>query len=283
MGGDEAMGLSVNGIAMDGSTPVPRSLLRTVGAITGVLAMVTALLAWPWLAEVATTRGAEGRVVAVERGAVSGRPAEGERPGDAVLVIAFRTTDGRDVRITEQRRLLHSPEFWLGQTMPVRYRPEAPEAATLGDTAELLVPPLIAGVITALWGAIWAMLLRGSVLYRRRRARGGGGRAQPLEQPRRRPKRWKRAVAGVPAGGGTSVTARLVGLRREDTAEGPRWIVQAEATDPRGGAERLIESDPLPFDPVPQMRDATTVRVVFAGGARDAARMDLSFLRRPGA
>lgn len=171
------MGLSVNGIAMDGSAPVPRSLLRTVGVITGVLGMVTALLAWPWLAEVATTRAAEGRVVAVERGAVPGTPAEGERRDDPALVIAFRTADGREVRITQQRRLLHSPEFWLGQTMPVRYRPEAPEAATVGETSDLTVPPLIAGVITALWGAIWAMLLRGSVLYRRRRAKGGAAKA----------------------------------------------------------------------------------------------------------
>lgn len=277
------MGLSVNGIAMDGSAPVPRSLLRTVGVITGVLGMVTALLAWPWLAEVATTRAAEGRVVAVERGAVPGTPAEGERRDDPALVIAFRTADGREVRITQQRRLLHSPEFWLGQTMPVRYRPEAPEAATVGETSDLTVPPLIAGVITALWGAIWAMLLRGSVLYRRRRAKGGAAKAQRREQPRRRPKRPKRAVAGARAGGGTAVPAQLIGLRRKDTAEGPRWIVQAQAADPRSGAERLIESDPLPFDPVLQMRDTTSVRVVFEGGARGAARMDLSFLQHPGA
>ncbi|MEO3471752.1 hypothetical protein AAFN86_07790 [Roseomonas sp. CAU 1739] len=47
--------------------------------------------------------------------------------------------------------------------------------------------------------------------------------------------------------------APLVGMRREETPQGRRWIVQARQQDSPSGPGRLPESEPLPFDPAPQM------------------------------
>jgi hypothetical protein len=64
--------------------------------------------------------------------------------------------------------------------------------------------------------------------------------------------------------------------------DGPRWVIQARWTDPRSGVARLFESEPLPFDPVPQMRDMTMVQVRFDPSRPDDPYwMDLSFLRAP--
>jgi len=272
------MGLTVNRIPMDGSAPVPRGLMRTVGFIALLFAAGTAAAAWPAIVMLSTTRSAEGRFVAVERAAAPGNPAEGERRGDSMLVIAFRTADGREFRITEQRRLLQPPEFWLGQAVPVRYRPEAPETASTGAVDGLLDVALIVGFFAVVWGAVWAVLLRASMLHRRRGRRQAMGRQGPRDKDApRRPQRSAR-----PAGAGHEETARLVGLRQQETAEGTRWIVQARATDPRSGAERLIESEPLPFDPVPQMRRMDRVAIAFDPSRPDGpCRMDLSFLRDP--
>jgi|GEM_PF-3045448 len=274
------MGLTVNRIPIDGSAPVPRGLMRTVGFIALLFAAGTAAAAWPAIVMLGTTRPAEGRFVAVKRAAAPGDPVEGERRGDSVLVIAFRTADGREFRITEQRRLLQPPEFWLGQTVPVRYRPEAPETASTDAADGLLDVALIVGFFAVVWGAVWAVLLRASVLHRRRGRRHAKGRQGPRDKDApRRPQRSAR-----PAGAGHEVMARLVGLRQLETAEGTRWIVQARATDPRSGAERLIESEPLPFDPVPQMRQMNRVAIAFDPSRPDDGpyRMDLSFLRDPG-
>uniref|UniRef100_UPI0018DFB7D5 hypothetical protein n=1 Tax=Roseomonas rosulenta TaxID=2748667 RepID=UPI0018DFB7D5 len=82
---------------------------------------------------------------------------------------------------------------------------------------------------------------------------------------------------------GHGVPVPLAGLRREDTAAGPRWFVQARWSDATGEATRLLESEPLRYDPVPQMKALTSVRVAFEGEPASAPyRMDLSFLRAPG-
>jgi hypothetical protein len=75
----------------------------------------------------------------------------------------------------------------------------------------------------------------------------------------------------------------LAGLRRDHGPEGPRWILQARWSDPRSGVQRLFESPPIPFDPVPQMRTMTNVNVTFdPGDPNGAYAMDLSFLVAPG-
>ena len=62
-----------------------------------------------------------------------------------------------------------------------------------------------------------------------------------------------------------------------------RWMVQARWQDPRSGVQRLFESEPLPFDPVPQMRQMRTVQVQFDPSVPDGPYwMDLSFLEPPG-
>jgi len=76
----------------------------------------------------------------------------------------------------------------------------------------------------------------------------------------------------------------LAGLRRIDTPGGPRWILQARWADPRSGVQRLFESEPLPFDPVPQMRQMNAVQVSFDPSMPEGPSwMDLSFLREPDA
>jgi hypothetical protein len=70
----------------------------------------------------------------------------------------------------------------------------------------------------------------------------------------------------------------LAGLRRE----AGHWFVQARWADPRSGVQRVFESEPLPFDPVPQMRSMTSVQVAFDPSVPDGPyQMDLSFLREP--
>lgn len=155
----------------------------------------------------------------------------------------------------------------VGDTIRVRYRPEAPENAQMtGFMESWFVATLLGGmglVVTLVgWG------VRGF-------GRGGGV---------------------VPAGGmmapGSPIAAPanamsfavpLAGLRRDQGPAGPVWIVQARWSDPRSGVQRLFESMPIPFDPVPQMRSMSAVQVSFdPGDPNGAYMMDMSFLAPPG-
>lgn len=83
----------------------------------------------------------------------------------------------------------------------------------------------------------------------------------------------------LPPGSYSRIPSTLAGLRTEETPAGRRWIVQARGTVP--GHERLFESEPLPFDPVPQMDGMTEVGVWVEQRAGGRAVMDLAFLTPP--
>jgi len=153
----------------------------------------------------------------------------------------------------------------------VRYRPEDPRRARIASLQDdWFFPGVLAG-FAMLWLLPGVMALRARWIFLRRgggvaAAREGEALPQAVEPP------------------GHGVPVPLAGLRREETAEGPRWFVQARWSDATGGATRLLESEPLRFDPVPQMRALTSVRVAFqADPAQGPYRMDLSFLRAPDA
>jgi hypothetical protein len=87
------------------------------------------------------------------------------------------------------------------------------------------------------------------------------------------------ALGGAMPPGVMTFEVPLVGLRRAGGAH----ILQARWADPRSGVQRLFESVPIPFDPVPQMRHMDRVAIAFDPSQPDGPyRMDLSFLRDPG-
>jgi hypothetical protein len=146
----------------------------------------------------------------------------------------------------------------VGDRVRVRYDPAQPaRAAMTGFTQSWLVTAILGGMGVVFVGvglAVWRLM---------------AGRAP--------------ASPGAAAPAGAMVHAvPLAGLRREAGRDGPRWFIQARWTDPRSGVARLFESEPLPFDPVPQMRDMTMVQVRFDPSRPDDPYwMDLSFLRAP--
>jgi hypothetical protein len=166
----------------------------------------------------------------------------------------------------------------VGEDVTVRYRPEQPRDARIASFMDAFFWPTLLGG----FGLFWIFIVVMSELPQHVPVRAGGtgraaaGRYRPAPAPR------ARQAAAVPKGLAV-IDTPLAGLRRAETPDGPRWFVQARWRDPARGIERIFESEPLPFDPVPQMRDRTTVAVLFDPGLPDGPHeMDLAFLRAPG-
>ncbi len=184
---------------------------------------------------------------------------DGRTSTSYVPVFVFTLPDGTKRRV-EGGVASNPPCCTVGQAVRIRYRPEAPERAQMtGFMESWLVATILGGI-----GFVFAVVgwgIRGV-------GRGGGsGGAMPVPP-------------AVPAPAhAMTFPLPLVGLRREPG----QWFLQARWSDPRSGVQRLFESPPIPFDPVPQMRSMTTVAVTFdPGDPNSAYRMDLSFLRAPG-
>jgi len=205
--------------------------------------------------EIDFRRGAvevEGRIVAMR--------ATSDSDGDRVWtpVFAFKLPDGREVRVAGSYAS-SPPCCRVGDAVRVRYDPAHPERAAMeGFMSSWFLATLLGGLGVVFTGV--GLLLRR--LLRRVGATGGA------------------SVAGLVT---VAVPARLAGLRQVQGPQGRGWVVQARGIDPRSGAERLYESEPLPFDPTPQMMRMTSVTVAVQPLlGPEADRMDLSFLRDPG-
>lgn len=200
----------------------------------------------------------DGQVV--EMLSQSSRDRDGRTSRTYTPVFVFTLPDGTKRRV-EGGVASNPPCCTVGETVRVRYRPEAPERAQMtGFMESWFVATLLGGM-----GAVFTLVglaVTGIV--------GRSGAAIPG------------APVAAPA---NTVTFQvpLAGLRREQGPEGMRWIVQARWSDPRSGTQRLFESPPIPFDPVPQMRSMSAVPVTFnPGDPNGAYAMDLSFLVAPG-
>jgi hypothetical protein len=212
-----------------------------------------------WM-EMAFRRGAvetRGEIVRMVQHGTAGRTGS-EAPG-WTPVFAFRLPDGKRIEV-EAGYSTNPPCCRVGDAVTVLYDPAAPGRARMdGFMDSWFVATLLGGIglVFLLIGRLVARLLRGFT----------GRMAAP--------------AAGRMA---LRVEARLAGLRREATARGPGWVVQARGTDPRDGAERLFESAPLPFDPKPQMMRMRSVTVLVDPASMGGAySIDLSFLRPPAA
>jgi hypothetical protein len=243
----------LNGVALDGSEPVERSLPLTLLGIGLLLLLGAVALAWPQLAFRFGTATAQGRVVDMR-----------VTSGGSAPVFTFTPQGGNEVRVVS-RVVTDPPCCRVGQAVTVRYRPGDPRQARIASLQDdWLLPGFVAG-----FALLW--LVPGLMALRARR------------------RFLRRATAAPPAGAsapegpaGAGIMVPLAGLRQVQTTAGPHWIVQGRWTGPHG-VTRLFESEPLPFDPVPQMRDMTAVRVRFDPGQPDGpAAMDLAFLRVPG-
>ena len=196
----------------------------------------------------------DGRVV--EMIAHTSRDSDGRSSRTYTPVFTFNLPSGKEVRV-EGSVASNPPCCSVGEAVRVRYDPARPErAAMVGFMDSWFLVVLLGGM-----GAVFT---------------GFGFLARRLVR--------RRAQAVGAAGDLPAFAVPLAGLRREATARGMRWILQARWSDPRGGPPRMFESEPLPFDPVPQMRRMTTVQVQFDPARPDGPYwMDLSFLADPGA
>ncbi|HWT09044.1 MAG TPA: DUF3592 domain-containing protein [Roseomonas sp.] len=246
-----------------------------------VLLIGVALLAGSGYAvwrEIEFRRGAvetDGQVV--EMIARSSRDRDGRTSRSYTPVFVFTLPDGTKRRV-EGGVSSNPPCCTVGETVRVRYRPEAPERAQMtGFMESWFVATLLGGMGLVFTLVGWAV-----------RGFGRGGAATP----------GGTIMAGSALAGdglmapGAPVAAPahvmtfavpLVGLRRDHGPAGPAWILQARWSDPRSGVQRLFESMPIPFDPVPQMRSMSAVQVSFdPGDPNGPYMMDLSFLVPPG-
>lgn len=193
----------------------------------------------------------------------SSRDRDGRTSRSYTPVFVFSLPDGTKRRV-EGGVSSNPPCCTVGETVRVRYRPEAPERAQMtGFMESWFVATLLGGM-----GAVFTLV---GLAVMGITGRSTGLAALPGTPP----------VAAPP----NTVTFQvpLAGLRREQGPEGLRWIVQARWSDPRSGMQRLFESPPIPFDPVPQMRSMSAVPVTFnPGDPNGAYAMDLSFLVAPG-
>jgi hypothetical protein len=174
-------------------------------------------------------------------------------------VFTFALPNGKLQRV-EGGVSSNPPCCRVGDTVRVRYRPEAPERAQMtGFMESWFVATLLGGM-----GLVFALV--GLAVGRMAKP----GAAVPAA-----------AALGASAPPGVMTFAvPLAGLRRQ----GGAYILQARWADPRSGVQRLFESEPLPFDPVPQMRSMSAVNVAFDPGQPDGPYwMDLTFLREPDA
>lgn len=197
---------------------------------------------------------AEGRIVQmIQRASTS---SSGSRSTNWTPVFAFRTPDGKEVRVGAG--FSSSPPCCaVGDRVTVRYDPADPTRAQMaGFLSSWLVATILGGM-----GAVF-LLVGGAVM--RFAGRGGAVVAAPDAV----------ALPGV-----MTFQVPLVGLRRDGAA----YILQARWADPRSGVQRFFESVPIPFDPVPQMRGMDSVAISFDPSQPDGPyMMDLSFLQAPG-
>lgn len=197
----------------------------------------------------------DGRVVAMlsRTGSSSG---SGGQSTTYTPVFAFRLPDGKEIRV-EAGFSSSPPCCRVGEAIRVRYDPARPDRAQMVSfMSSWFVAALLGGM-----GAVFTLVGGLAVAFLRSPA------SPPLAQGAERA-----MVLAVP----------LVGMRRDAAADGPRWVLQARWADPRSGLQRMFESEPLPFDPVPQMREMTHVQVAFDPSlANGPYRMDLSFLQPP--
>lgn len=171
-------------------------------------------------------------------------------------VFVFSLPNGKQIR-AEGTVSSNPPCCRVGDAVRVRYDPARPEHAAMTGFMESWFVATLLGGMGLVFSGFGVMALR--VFGRRSLA------------------------AATAAASAPSYAVPLAGLRREQTHQGPRWIVQARWADPRSGVQRLFESAPLPFDPVPQMRQMTTVQVQFDPSVPDGPYwMDLSFLQAQG-
>ena len=200
----------------------------------------------------------DGRVTELIRGSGS-RDSQGRSSVTYRPAFVFSLPSGKEIR-AEGTVASDPPCCRVGDRVRVRYDPARPEhAAITGFMQSWLVATILGGM-----GVIFLGL--GLVMRRAMRTH-----VPVVLAPGQTPNTMTFAVP-------------LAGLRREQSPGGPRWILQARWADPRSGVQRLFESEPLPFDPVPQMRQMSTVNISFDPGLPDSPFwMDLSFLREPDA
>lgn len=197
----------------------------------------------------------DGRVVEMIRGSGS-RNSDGRTSATYRPAFVFALPNGKEVR-AEGSVASNPPCCRVGDRVRVRYDPARPENAALtGFMQSWLVASILGGM-----GVVFA----------------GIGLAM---------RRVMRTHVPVVLAEGQALNTMtfavpLVGLRRDG---GMRWILQARWADPRSGVQRLFESEPLPFDPVPQMRGMSAVNIAFDPGQPEGPYwMDLTFLREPDA
>ncbi|MBR0659269.1 DUF3592 domain-containing protein [Neoroseomonas oryzicola] len=201
----------------------------------------------------------DGRVVEMLRS--SSRDRDGRSSVTYKPVFVFRLPEGKEIRV-EGGVSSNPPCCRVGDVVRVRYDPAHPDHAQMTGFMESWFVATLLGGMGLVFALIASVALRIS------------GKAGAVALP-----------GTVPAAGGNMMTfaVPLVGLRREGAGHATQWILQARWQDPRSGVPRLFESPPLPFDPVPQMRQMTTVNIQFdPGDPNSPYAMDLSFLQAPG-
>lgn len=262
----------INGIAMDGSEAVGRSLPATLLAIGAVFLLGAGAITWFEVAFIRASVAVPGQVVDMR-----------VTSGGSSPIFTFTTRDGVAMRVVS--RVVSTPPCCdVGEAVTVRYRPATPRDASIVSLQDSWLWVGVLGGFGLLWFIPGLIALRAHLIHRRRPAEAVAA-ATPH---RRRPGKGATAVA-LPAGvvvaqhapASPPIPLPLAGLRRAETPAGPRWFVQARWTDD-AGRERIFESIPLPFDPVPQMRRMSSVNVIFDPGDPNGAHaMDLSFLAAP--
>lgn len=259
--------------------PTPAGTLVAIGRVPRMLSWSFLLLGLGLLAgtglavamELRFRAGAvetEGRVIAMRLShGTSGSGGSSSRSWTPVF--AFALPDGKEIRV-ESGVSSSPPCCQVGDRVRVRYDPAEPSRAQMAGFLESwLVASILGGMGVVFAGA--GLLVRRVVAAPAAMAQG------VIERTLQHHAMHMQAASGV-----QPLHVPLAGLRQEASAAGPRWVLQARWTDPRSGGARLFESEPLPFDPVPQMRQMTSVLVAFDPAQRDGPyRMDLSFLRDP--
>ncbi|WP_198371836.1 DUF3592 domain-containing protein, partial [Roseomonas rosulenta] len=191
----------------------------------------------------------------VEMRASTSRERDGRDSTVYYPVYEFDLPDGRRVR-TRGPVGSATPCCEVGDLVRVLYDPAHPERAGQDSFEDSWLLPTVLGAFGALmFGAgvlVWRVF--------------GGEAASPKPAVRRFEER---------------ALARVAGVKRIETADGPRWIVQARLDDPLTQAERIFASEPLPFDPSAQLRSLQTVPVEYDRDPRGGFRMDLHALRPP--